>query len=66
MAPTLQAPPMKMPQLNSNMHDRRPDTASGSSAIIDQGIFFFITNTVEIITLCRLKMEKYNELPGCQ
>lgn len=38
MAPTMQAPPIKMPQLHSSVHDRRPDTASGSSAIISQGI----------------------------
>lgn len=40
MAPTMQAPPIKMLQLHSSMHDRRPDTASGSSAIITQGTFF--------------------------
>lgn len=40
MAPTMQAPPIKMPQLHSSIHDRRPDTASGSSAIISQGILF--------------------------
>lgn len=40
MAPTMQAPPIKMPQLHSTIHDRRPDTASGSSAIISQGMFF--------------------------
>lgn len=42
MAPTMQhqAPPIKMPQLHSSVHDRRPDTASGSSAILSQGIFF--------------------------
>ncbi|XP_037032779.1 band 7 protein AGAP004871 isoform X1 [Bradysia coprophila] len=38
MAPTMQhqAPPIKMPQLHSSVHDRRPDTASGSSAILSQ------------------------------
>ncbi len=39
MAPTMQAHLIKMPQLHSSVHDRRPDTASGSSAIISQGIF---------------------------